>query len=418
MGRNGIGKTTLVKAIRNLQVADTFKKTAVDGIFGESSRITYNYGSHTYVFSYDAKFQSLNCHTPIDPSVKSGIEVELPMPYGERFNFFQSISNADHDIRRNIVLENYHRPDELIDFLKNIYATDKFENLKQIIIKDRSYFCLVLPNGRYIREDYLSSGEYFLISLYRRIRARNKLIVIDEIDISLDAAAQVNLVEKLRDFCQKYMVNILFTTHSLAMMQTLKSNELIYVEASEGHLNAECKSFNYVKSLLFGFAGWDKYILTEDDVLEEFLEHVIKRYIPRVFYKYKILHIGGGSNTVTLMTRNERQNFFGNVKDVITVLDGDQRNERYVQRVPNTLFIPWESVEKKLFVEYNAPDSPLPRIPEIRSVGIENANGKSLFKAMLTCRLCSKEEIFEYLCGKCEAEIREFADSLEAFLCD
>lgn len=264
----------------------------------------------------------------------------------------------------------------------------------------------------------LSSGEYFLISLYRRIRARNKLIVIDEIDISLDAAAQVNLVEKLRTFCEKYMVNILFTTHSLAMMQTLKSNELMYVEANDGHLNVECKSFNYIKSLLFGFTGWDKYILTEDDVLEEFLEHVIKRYVPRIFYKYKILHIGGGSNTIALMTRNGQQNFFGHANDVITVLDGDQRNERYVQQIPNTIFIPWESVEKRFFVEYNAPNSPLPRIPEVRSVGIENANGKSLFKAMLTCRLLSKKEIFEYLCEKDDAEIRQFARTLEEFLCD
>ena len=44
-----------------------------------------------------------------------------------------------------------------------------------------------------------------------------KLIVIDEIDISLDAAAQAKLVEQLRLSCQKYAVNIVFTTHSLTL---------------------------------------------------------------------------------------------------------------------------------------------------------------------------------------------------------
>ena len=39
------------------------------------------------------------------------------------------------------------------------------------------------------REDYLSSGEYFLIRLYRTIMSSARLIVIDEIDISLDAVA-------------------------------------------------------------------------------------------------------------------------------------------------------------------------------------------------------------------------------------
>lgn len=139
------------------------------------------------------------------------------MPYGNRFNFFQSISNADHEIRRNIVLENYSHPDELIDLFGAIYNSSKFDNLRCITIKKKTYYCLILGESRYIREDYLSSGEYFLISLYRNIVSSRKLIVIDEIDISLDAAAQAKLVEQLRLSCQKYAVNIVFTTHSLTL---------------------------------------------------------------------------------------------------------------------------------------------------------------------------------------------------------
>lgn len=100
VGRNGIGKTTLVKALRNLRIADTFKKTAVDSIFSTLSKIIYSFDPYEYVFTFDPKLQSLNCKAVVAQKLRDSLEVELPMPYGDRFNFFQSISDADHEIRR------------------------------------------------------------------------------------------------------------------------------------------------------------------------------------------------------------------------------------------------------------------------------------------------------------------------------
>lgn len=89
VGRNGVGKTTLVKALRNLRIADTFKKTAVDSIFSNSSKIIYLCDPYEYVFTFDPKLQSLNCKTVVAQQVRDSLEVELPMPYGDRFNFFR-----------------------------------------------------------------------------------------------------------------------------------------------------------------------------------------------------------------------------------------------------------------------------------------------------------------------------------------
>lgn len=418
VGRNGIGKTTLVKALRNLRIADTFKKTAIDSIFSDSSRIVYTCDPYRYTFTFDQKLQSLNCKTVVAQTLRDSIEVELPMPHGDRFHFFQSISDADHEIRRSIVLENYNRPNELIEFLHSIYDSDKFENLRRIDIKNKTYYCLILDESRYIREDYLSSGEYFLISLYRSIISGRKLLVVDEIDISLDAAAQAKLVERLRIFCEKYRVNIVFTTHSLAIMRTLRSDELHYIESDDGNLQIQNVSYNYAKSLLFGFSGWDKYILTEDEVLQNFIEHVIKRYLPSTFYKYKIIYIGGGSNTVKLMDRNAEQHFFSTQENVITVLDGDQRNQRYVRNHHNNIeFLPWDSVEKQLFGEYTTRDE-WQRLSLEENPNIDNPDGKNLYNAFLRNRVMSQEQIFTHLCDTYEAQVRAFADALSGFLND
>lgn len=408
VGRNGIGKTTMIKALMNLHSADTFKKTSSDAIFRPDSNIEYNIDGQRFTFSYDRGISSLNSKQVVPETVRALIDVELPLPFGQRFNFYQSISSADDDIRQAIVLEDYERPEELILFLNEIYSGDKFNNLVEIKIKGVPHYCIALEESRYIREDYLSSGEYFIINLYRKIQSRCKLIVIDEIDLSLDAAAQVNLIEKLRDFCKKYQVNILFTTHSLAMMQTLLDGELYQMRDGDSGIEVLPESYAFIKSTLFGFKGWDRYILTEDIVLSRFLSFIIKKYCGDIFYEYKIIHVGAATSVVDLMLRNAKEGYLSSAENVMTVLDGDQRNEKYAQR-DKVIFIPIESVEKELAVHYRSGNIP--------SLGPNSpADPKKIYEKLKKRKLMTDTKIFEYLCSANEPKIIELAKLLEAFL--
>jgi len=50
VGKNGIGKTTLIKAIQNLRFADTFAQTSQPGIFSSASLIKYQVDAANYFF--------------------------------------------------------------------------------------------------------------------------------------------------------------------------------------------------------------------------------------------------------------------------------------------------------------------------------------------------------------------------------
>ena len=478
-GKNGVGKTTLIKSIRNFVSADTFRKTSSEDIFNVDSVIEYEFNGQKVRYEFDSSLSTLNSRSVVPSSVRSKIAVELPIPHGERFNFFQSVGGADADIRLSISIEEYSRPEELIEFLQGIYSYASFENLIEVTVKKSTFFCKLLPNGRYLREDYFSSGEYFLISLYRRIVSGHKFIVIDEIDISLDAAAQVSLVEKLRHFGEKYTVGILFTTHSLAMMRTLKNEELFYMDydATSGVTSIINVPYSYVKSILFGFTGWDRYILTEDDVLKEFIEYVILNYCGPLFYQYKIIFIGGSSNTTDLMLRNRDDQFFSRSENVICVLDGDQKEYRHGQ-LHGVYCMPLDSIEKCLLAyclsggfsvkidlskvlnedldrlrrylisSPSAKKSTIKTDPFVVSNRFHRAYlifinkffptaertqliksrgdvssekeyktaGKKLFKYVLKNRLYSKSEIFKTLCNENSAAISGFAYDLRRFL--
>ncbi|MCB4324350.1 AAA family ATPase [Alcaligenes sp. 13f] len=347
-GKNGSGKTMLIKAIGNLINADILSKTSAPRIVSDNSEINYEIGGKSVIFKYNKKLKMLDSRDTLSKTLKDKLSVELPIPYGERFNFFKKIGGIDNDIRRQVVLQRYSRPTELIDFLKAIYATNKFDNLVEIQVKNVPYYVIPYEDNYYLREDYFSSGEYFLISLYRRIRSNYLAVFIDEIDISLDAAAQVCLVEWLNKFKEIYKTKFIFTTHSLAMMQTLSDNLFCMEEQADGSITIEKRSYGFIKSTLFGFNGWEKYILTEDEALKDFLIYLIDRYCAKPFYQFKIIYIGGGTNTTDLMQRNKIEKFFSEeYKNVMAILDGDQKGKAHAKK-ENVHCIPMESIEKEL----------------------------------------------------------------------
>jgi len=392
-GKNGAGKTTLIRAIKNITATDTFSTTASPYIFNSNSQILYSIDSSKFNFTYNQKLETIDTKKIVPSKIRDNIHVELPIPHGERFNHFKKLSDIDTDIRESNTLKDYNTPTELIAFLSKVYNTTRFNNLKEITIKKNKYYFIPQPEDFYIREDYFSSGEYFVISLYKLIQRKCKLIAIDEIDISLDASAQVNLIKELRNFCTRYEINIVFTTHSLPIMKTLYPSELFYLEASEHTSLLTPTSYNYVKSILFGFTGWD-------NLYDEGKEY---------YNKLKIIYIGGGSNVVDLMNRNNNDHFFSTPKNVISILDADQTGKRYCRNHEHVIFIPFESIEKFLKQLYDEAHSDIPRTAIFDTP-------KNLYKSLIRDRVMTDVDIFILINSKKNQEVEAFKNQLTSFL--
>jgi hypothetical protein len=238
-----------------------------------------------------------------------------------------------------------------------------------------------------------------------------RLVVIDEIDISLDASTQARLAEQLRKLCAQHKLTVVFTSHSLALMQTLEPGELYYLEHDEQAAKSTLvpMSFNGIKSLMFGFKGYDRYILTEDEVLKKLLEYTINRYCSPTFYSYQIICMGGQGQAKGLMKRNSHYKFLGPSKDVICVLDGDQAAQN---QSPQVYCIPLQNVEHALWHEYREPEF------SYKFEGGDQFDAKKLYRKFTSQnKLLSPEEIFRLLCDRHENDMHRFAQTLAAFLC-
>jgi hypothetical protein len=130
-------------------------------------------------------------------------------------------------------------------------------------------------------------------------------------------------------------------------MKKMNSDELYYMDKVDKKITIENKSYNFIKSLLFQFEGFDKIILVEDKMTKEYVEYLLRN--DDKYYKYNIIFIGGHDRVIGLMNRNKEDFFFG-TSNIISILDGDQNSVAKYQ-TDDIKFIPFLSVEKS-FMNY------------------------------------------------------------------
>ncbi len=415
VGRNGAGKTTLAKAVMNFVLADTFRRTTSSGALRASSTVRYTVDESTFDFAYDPAVGTLSTRQPVPRALQTFVTVELPIPHGLRFSYFHTLADADDEIRVGIILERDSRPAGLIEFLTNIYGEARFEELREVKFSRGACCFYRTDDGRYVREDYFSSGEFFLVNLYRRLQSGVRLIFVDEIDISLDAAAQARLVSQLRALCTQFSVNIVFTSHSLALMQTLGDGELLYLESSGDRSVLYPRSFSYVKSLMFGFQGWDRYILVEDEAAKAVIERLITSYCAPTYFSHFIIEVGGAGQVVNLLQRNRTHGFLGPTAAVIAILDGDQVATGHTA-VPDTHCMPLWSLETAFETIYEDAGFS-PKLPDSIYAALPPGPGrpKALYKVFR--RSYPGQDVIGIVCASHAAGLQEFAERvLQPFL--
>jgi ABC-type cobalamin/Fe3+-siderophores transport system ATPase subunit len=419
VGKNGTGKTTLIKSILNFQENTTLDKLSRNNIITNNSSIEYEINNTEQILEpiLDNDKYVLDSSVIQLDSYKNNLSLELPIPFGKRFKTFNDFTQAiTEEIRTKFSTKNYNdEPKELIEILNYVYENNKtFDNLKQIIIRDISYYIIPQDEQHYLREDDFSSGEYMIVQLYKLIKNKTKMIVIDEMDISLDSSAQVRFIEKLKELCTQYEINIIFTTHSLAIMKKIDEidEDLLYMDYNDGNVTLENRSYNFIKAELFQFTGYDKIILVEDKLAQEFIKYNLTQQIK---CSYEIIFIGGHAEVTSIMNRNKNKNFLG-TKKILTVLDGDQKNKTDLpiyDNIPDIIFLPILSVEKELHRYFQENKLPFTNNNINYPKTIKH---KAFYKRVIDKNDMTNSKIFDLINNHKQVEVQEFTNNIVNFL--
>ncbi|NLM67050.1 MAG: ATP-binding protein [Enterococcus sp.] len=257
---------------------------------------------------------------------------------------------------------------------------------------------LIIPDVEMTRIDYLASAQKntlgattsfydwkmnsagqdnigkILLAILSFKRLKNKykqdykggILAIDEIDATLYPASQLKLIEALRKFSSQFNIQIVFTTHSLTILQKLcewqedqritGQIKVIYLQKYDFTVKAiDNISYQDIKDklnvVLSERQGIKKIpVFTEDKEGEIFLKAIIKRRSSSLHFVNCTL---GCDNLIELA---QKKIIGFNYSQSIIVLDGDVRTEnskmRKINKLKNFLVLPGNKSPERLIAEF------------------------------------------------------------------
>ncbi|WP_239005595.1 hypothetical protein [Pectobacterium brasiliense] len=119
--RNGVGKTSIIKALALLKDTAIVSKTSSVFSISEETQIDVKINEDVYTF----RFNDGDLDTKNILRDEAFLNVELPIPYGKRFSDFPSLGSIDMTLREKYLKGDYEEAHELIAFLNSVYKDEK-----------------------------------------------------------------------------------------------------------------------------------------------------------------------------------------------------------------------------------------------------------------------------------------------------
>lgn len=181
----------------------------------------------------------------------------------------------------------------------------------------------------------MGAGENAVIQLLLEILSAGKgaLIVIDEIELGLHAKAQKELINVLKDICDKFHTQIICSTHSKAILDELPLEARFFIQRTDKQTVIIPKiSSEFAFAKLSGTASSELDIFVEDSIAKMFISNII----PGNIRERVSIHVIGSAEAVLRQIaahyRERKYNF-------IAFLDGDQRagKNSQIEKIKNYL---------------------------------------------------------------------------------
>lgn len=379
VGDNGCGKSTILQCFAQL-ISRTQLRRLNSEDYERDSYVLFSYGYETDRWSYK---DSWTTGTEAPKILFKGL-YEGSLFYGTRFEDSVAIDDL---LQKGVIFPSDIVPAD--DYMKDKLSyilhgdTKHYRTLHRIRnkhisarlnLRNTPYF--FEKNGNFISQYRMSSGECLLISLlhfiYNSLERKSLpqdetiLMLIDEIELALHPVAVLRFLELLQDLVKRNQHLVVYlTTHSPEVIKALSPNSIFLVENINGTiiLNNPCYPSFAIRDI-YAHDGFDFVFLVEDRLAKIVLDKLFRR---EKILENNLVHItpaGGWENVITLQEDLIRNNVLGTGTQIISILDGDVREEAE-RRFPSTrkLFLPIKSIEKYLYI--NLIDSPNPQLKRI-----------------------------------------------------
>ena len=371
VGNNGCGKSTVLLALAQLISRHHLSILQKEDYTINTSSIEYEYKGKSNKWTCVTKNSGVfwQCNDHVNATKFNGL-YEGSLFYGTRFNDSRRIDSLleNGSLKRTDIVDSDNYIMEKMSFIlhgnydhyKNLKRIKNRHITKQLGLKNAPYFNEI--GDSLISQYRMSSGECLLLSLlhfvYNSIVRRSLskeqkiLVLIDEIELALHPIAVSRLLDLLNELAiENDNLVVILTTHSPEVIRKLKPSNLLKIENNSGVITLQSHCYpSYLIRDVYSHDGFDFLLLTEDVLTKAIVNKIL---LLNKLTNSRLIHIvpvGGWENVLSLHRELLRWNVLGLGKQIISILDGDIKND-----VPSDfkdikkLFLPIKSIEKYLY---------------------------------------------------------------------
>ena len=173
----------------------------------------------------------------------------------------------------------------------------------------------------------MGAGEHAVLCLILEVisAGRGALIVVDEIELGLHTRAQIRLIETLKEICNKNHCQIICSTHSKEVLESLPPEGRIFIRRGESKIEIIPEiSPEYAFGLLSKERTNELCVLVEDTVAKVFLENMLSMEVRK---RINIIPSGSVDAVFRAFAVHYRETAPKEHFRYIAFLDGDQQNK-------------------------------------------------------------------------------------------
>lgn len=249
-----------------------------------------------------------------------------------------------------------------INEIKNIMVINSDNNdVERVITQNKNYLGIKTDKyaaaGNSAGQDNVGQILTAILS-FKNLYKKGGILLIDELEATLFPAAQINLITRLYNYAKAYNLQIIFTTHSLEIIEYLFNKKypdvkFNFLELSNNKVvNNKEVTFDYIKHKIRVEARQNttkenvKQIICEDELASLWIKGLINRteISQKVFINYNNMNDG----CIKQLAESKMKCF----DNFIFVLDGDCRNKQQYKNLKNVVFLPGEDPPEMVMFKY------------------------------------------------------------------